>query len=200
MIDASQRGFRHGQQGGGGMNDAALHADALRLVTAWDPPTPRTDVIRDQFLALLRDEPGVARRDHPGAHLTASILVVHPDLEQLLLCLHGRVNKWLQLGGHLEDGDRDIVDAARREALEESGLDLDIHPAPVDLDVHPVPCRYGPALHFDIRFVGVAREGAVPRVSEESHDLRWFPVGALPEPRGSDTDRLIDAALATVRR
>ena len=182
------------------MNDAALHADALRLVTAWDPPTSRTDLIREQFLTLLTEEPGAARRDHPGAHLTASVLVVHPDREQLLLCLHGRVNKWLQLGGHLEDGDRDILDAARREAREESGLDLDLHPAPVDLDVHPVPCRYGPALHYDIRFVAVAREGAVPRVSDESRDLRWFPASALPEPRGSDTDRLIEAALATVRR
>jgi hypothetical protein len=39
----------------------------------------------------------------------------------------------------------------------------------------------------------------VPRVSDESRDLRWFPADALPEPRGSDTDRLIEAALATVR-
>ena len=177
-----------------------LHADALRLVTAWQPPTPRTELIREQFLALLTDVPGAARRDHPGAHLTASILVLHPDHDQLLLCLHGRVGKWLQLGGHLEDGDRDIVDAARREAREESGLaDLDIHPTPVDLDVHAVPCRYGPALHYDIRFVGVAHDGAVPRVSDESRDLRWFPVDALPEPLGSDTDRLISAALTAVR-
>ena len=181
------------------VNNGVLHADAVRLVTAWEPTTARTELIRDQFLALLAGAPGAARRDHPGAHLTASVLVVHPDREQLLFCLHGRVNKWLQLGGHLEDGDRDILDAARREAREESGLDLDFHPAPVDLDVHPVPCRYGPALHYDIRFVGVARPGAVPRVSDESRDLRWFPVGALPEPRGSDTDRLIEAALATVR-
>src|SRR4029077_9451516 len=107
----------------------ALHADAVRLVKAWAAPTWRTELIQEQFLALLADEPGVVRRDHPGAHLTASILVVHADLDQVLLCLHGRFGKWLQLGGHLEDEDRDILGAARREAREESGLDeLDIHP------------------------------------------------------------------------
>src|SRR5262245_49833664 len=177
-----------------------LHADALRLVTAWEP-SPGTELIREQFLALLYGAPGAARRDRPGAHLTASILVVNADREQLLLCLHGRVHKWLQLGGHLEDGDRDVLDAARREAREESGLaDLAIRPTPVDLDVHAVPCRYAPALHYDIRFVGVACNGAVPRVSDESPDLRWFPFDALPEPRGTDTDRLISAAIAAVRR
>jgi 8-oxo-dGTP pyrophosphatase MutT (NUDIX family) len=182
------------------VNDAALHADALRLVRNWDPPAARSELIKDQFLELLAEESGLARRDHPGAHLTASILVVHADLHQVLLCLHGRVNKWLQLGGHLEDGDRDIVDAARREAREESGLaDLDIHPEPVDLDIHGVPCRYGPALHYDLRFVGVAQKGDEPRCSDESLDLRWFPADALPEPRASDTDRLIGAALAVAR-
>ena len=183
------------------MNDGVLHADAYRLVSQWVAPTEQTAAIRDQFLELLTAQPRAARRDNPGAHLTASILVVSADLERILLCLHGRVFKWLQLGGHLEDADVDIVDSARREAREESGLDeLAIDPVPVDLDIHPVPCRYGPALHYDLRFVGVAGDGAVPRCSDESRDLRWFAVDALPEPRGSDTDRLIAAALSAARR
>jgi 8-oxo-dGTP pyrophosphatase MutT (NUDIX family) len=182
------------------VNHLALHADARRLVTDWVAPTDQTRAIRDRFLELLDDQPDAARRDNPGAHLTASILVVHQDLQQILLCLHGRVHKWLQLGGHLEEADADIVDAARREAREECGLDgLTIVSAPVDLDIHPVPCRYGPALHYDVRFVGVAPDGAVPRCSDESRDLRWFRADTLPEPRGGDVDRLIAAALAAVR-
>jgi 8-oxo-dGTP pyrophosphatase MutT (NUDIX family) len=181
------------------VNDGVLHADAYRLVTQWVPPTAVTAGIRERFLRLLREEPGAARRDNPGAHLTASTLVVHPDRRRILLCLHGRVHKWLQFGGHLEDGDADIVDAARREAREESGLDeLAFVAAPVDLDVHPVPCRSGASLHYDIRFVAVAPPDAVPRCSDESRDVRWFPVDALPEPRGSDTDRLIAAALTAL--
>jgi 8-oxo-dGTP pyrophosphatase MutT (NUDIX family) len=181
------------------VNDRVLHADAHRLVTAWVPPTRQTAGIRDRFLELLAEQPGAARRDNPGAHLTASTLVVHPDHRQILLCLHGRVHKWLQFGGHLEDGDADIADAARREVREESGLDdLALITAPVDLDIHPVPCRHGPSLHYDIRFVAVAGPDAEPRCSDESHDVRWFPIDALPEPRGSDTDRLVAAALAAI--
>jgi 8-oxo-dGTP pyrophosphatase MutT (NUDIX family) len=182
-----------------GVNDRALHADARRLVTAWVAPTTQTARIRDRFLELLMAQPGAARRDNPGAHLTASTLVVHPDRRQILLCLHGRVHKWLQFGGHLENGDADILDAARREAREESGLaELAVHPTPVDLDIHPVPCRSGASLHYDMRFVAVAPPDAEPRCSHESRDVRWFPVDALPEPRGSDTDRLIAAAFAAL--
>jgi 8-oxo-dGTP pyrophosphatase MutT (NUDIX family) len=181
------------------VNDGVLHADAHHLVTRWVPPTPVTAEIRDRFLELLATQPGAARRDNPGAHLTASTLVVHPDRRRILLCLHGRVHKWLQFGGHLEDGDADIVDAARREAREESGLDeLTFVAAPVDLDIHPVPCRSGASLHYDIRFVAVAPPDAQPRCSDESRDVRWFAIDALPQPRGSDTDRLIGAALAAL--
>ena len=181
------------------MNDGTLHHDAHRLVTAWVPPTRQTAEIRERFLELLAAQPTAARRDNPGAHLTASTLVVHPDRRQILLCLHSRVHKWLQFGGHIEDGDAGIADAARREALEESGLyDVAMVADPVDLDIHPVPCRSGASLHYDIRFVAVAPPDAEPRCSDESRDVRWFPIGALPEPRGSDTDRLIEAALAAL--
>ena len=183
------------------MNDGVLHADAHRMIMAWVPPSPQTAGIRDHFLRLLQEEPRAARRDNPGAHLTASTLVVHPDRRRILLCLHGRLHKWLQFGGHLEDGDAGIVDAARREAREESGLhELAFVAVPVDLDIHPVPCRSGPSLHYDIRFVAVAPPDAQPMCSDESRDVRWFPVDELPEPRGSDTDRLIAAALATLDR
>ena len=40
-----------------------------------------------------------------------------------LLTLHPRLGRWVQLGGHCEDGDADIAAAALREAREESGID-----------------------------------------------------------------------------
>ena len=36
--------------------------------------------------------------------------------------------------------------------------------------------------HLDVRYVAVAPQGATPVVSEESTDVRWWPVDALPEP------------------
>ena len=51
----------------------------------------------------------------PG-HITASALVLDHTGTHALLTLHPRFGRWVQLGGHCEDGDADIVAAALREA------------------------------------------------------------------------------------
>ena len=40
----------------------------------------------------------------------------------MLLTLHRKVGRWLQLGGHCEPADTTLAGAALREATEESGL------------------------------------------------------------------------------
>jgi hypothetical protein len=70
-----------------------------------------------------------------------------------------------------------------REATEESGIDdLTIDPEPAALHVHPVTCSLGvPTRHLDMQFIGHAPENAEIAVSDESLDLRWWPLDALPE-------------------
>ncbi len=121
--------------------------------------------------------------------------------DRVLLCLHGRMHRWVQVGGHCEDSDVTIAHAALREATEESGIaGLRLHPDPIDLDIHEVNCRYGPASHFDVRFAAIAPPGAEAVVSAESRDVRWFAPDALPSPLASATDRLIAPAFAAGRR
>ena len=160
----------------------SLHRDALRTLTAWVPPTAEQAALRDRFGGHLHDHPdGMQRSCHPD-HITASTIVLSQDASQVLLTLHRKAGRWLQFGGHCEPGDGRLVDAALREATEESGLaDLRIDPVPIQLHEHAVPfCGdTGQAHHLDVRFLAVAPRGAVPAVSEESLDVRWWSVSHL---------------------
>jgi 8-oxo-dGTP pyrophosphatase MutT (NUDIX family) len=141
-------------------------------------------------------------RAHRPGHVTASTLVVWPD-GRVLLCLHGRMRLWMQLGGHVEANDPTLAAAALREATEESGLDgLRLDPTPIDVDVHDVRCTAAagiaatPSTHYDVRFVAFAPPGAIPRITAESAALAWFSPDALPSPLAGSVVRQIAPALS----
>ncbi|WP_245736576.1 NUDIX hydrolase [Micromonospora pattaloongensis] len=177
-----------------------LHADVVAVLSAWQPPTATATAARERTLRLLDAGPVALTRDHQPGHVTASTLVVDADGARVLLCLHGKFHRWVQLGGHCEPGDPTLADAALREATEESGITgLQLHPVPIDLDIHPVGCGGG-SLHYDVRFAAVAPAGAIERVSAESAALGWFAPDALPEPLADATAQLVAPALAAVTR
>lgn len=174
-----------------------LYDDALRVLDSWTAPTAHGEAARRRFRTFLRDNPGGTRREHPGAHLTASALVVDAAATRVLLCLHGRLHRWVQLGGHCEDADPSLAAAALREATEESGImGLALSRDPIDLDVHPVRCSGGDSLHYDVRYAAIAPPGALPTISAESQDLAWFAPNALPHPLADATEPLVAPALA----
>ena len=145
------------------------------------------------------------RRDGGPEHVTASCFLFTPDFAQTLLCFHGKGRFWVQLGGHVEPDDATVAAAALREAREESGVDglVLLSDSLVDLDRHELGSGFGCHAHWDIGFAAVVGTDERVSVSDESEDLRWFPVDALPPnvPRGFG-ERLRaarDAALALAR-
>ncbi|MGH3941687.1 MAG: NUDIX hydrolase [Pseudonocardiaceae bacterium] len=162
--------------------NAAVHADAIRVLSDWDPVALGQQALRTAFLGFLAARPDACARSCVPGHLTASAIVLSHDGTQVLLTLHPRIGRWVQLGGHCEEHDTGLVEAALREATEESGIpDLRIDPHPLHLDVHPITCSLGtPTRHFDVRFLLHAPPDATPVCSAESADLAWWPVHALP--------------------
>jgi coenzyme F420-0:L-glutamate ligase len=173
-----------------------LHEDAVRVITAITTTHDVEAAVRQAFLGYLAARPDAMWRSCAPGHLTASALVIEPSRRLVLLTLHPRAGMWVQVGGHCEPGDNTMLDAAAREAREESGIGaLSFDPAPLGLDVHPITCSLGvPTRHFDVRFLAVAPTGAEPVRSAESLDLQWFPWDALPAGASPELPRLVEAA------
>lgn len=160
-----------------------LHDDAARVLASWDHDDPAQLALRDDYLAFLAaHDDALARTCAPG-HLTASALVVDESRAHVLLTLHPKVGRWLQLGGHIEMEDSSLQDAARREAIEEGGITPTwMSSTPVRLDRHEVPCRaVGRTHHLDVQYLAVVPDGSSAIISDESDDLRWFRRDELPE-------------------
>ncbi|MGB7983214.1 MAG: NUDIX domain-containing protein [Candidatus Nanopelagicales bacterium] len=164
-----------------------LVADAIRVLTQWNPPTPAAAALRRRVLGFLAEHPDADQRDQRAGHLTASTLILDDARERVLLTLHPMAGRWFQLGGHLEARDTSVADAAAREAAEESGIGgLIGHRGPIGLDWHAVTCRDsagspGPSSHVDLEYLAVAPPDAQPRITDESLDLAWWPLDALPD-------------------
>lgn len=164
----------------------SIRDSAIRILTGWRAPDPAQESLRHAVLAFVHGRPDACRRDCVPGHVTASALVLDDSGSRVLLTLHPRLGRWVQLGGHCDDADDDIVAAALREATEESGIaGLRISPELAAIHVHPVTCSLGvPTRHLDLQFVARAPAGAQIAISDESVDLRWWPVDSLPP--GSD--------------
>ena len=109
-------------------------------------------------------------------HLTASAWIVDPGRTLTLLTHHRKLDRWLQLGGHV-DGEPDLAAGALREAREESGLAgvRLVSPEVFDVDRHRIPARGAePAhWHYDVRFLLEADPDEPLEISGESKDLAW---------------------------
>lgn len=117
-------------------------------------------------------------------HVTGSAFVLDHERRHVLLTHHGKLDKWLQLGGHA-DGDSNVLRVALREATEESGLDSvrPIHEDIFDIDIHLIPARGHEPEHYhhDVRFLLEADRGARLRITSESKALAWVSLDQVRE-------------------
>jgi len=172
------------------MSRAARLFEELR---AYEPADELEAGHRHAMLALVRDSAEPFSRAHfaPG-HVTGSCFIID-DSGRLLLHHHRRLDRWLQMGGHVE-GDETPDAAALREGTEESGLrDLALIsssilnpqssirasaiPAAIfDLDIHKIPAaRSEPDHdHFDVRYLArTSSPDAITIDRGESNELAW---------------------------
>ena len=160
----------------------SVRESTIAILTDWQAPDAEQDSLRHAVLAFVEAREDACRRACIPGHVTASALVLDDTGDRVLLTLHPRLRRWVQLGGHCEDEDDDLVAAALREATEESGIaGLRMDPELVAVHVHPLTCSLGvPTRHLDLQFAAHAPADAQFVISEESDDLRWWPADGLP--------------------
>lgn len=171
----------------------------LTLLERYEPIDADDRDTHARLADFAKGSPDCLDRHHPPGHITASAWIVDKERRSALLIHHRKLDRWLQPGGHIEN-DASVLDAARREVAEETGLkSVDVYLEEIfDLDIHPIPARKDEPehLHYDVRFLFVADPGQSLELSEESHDLRWFTNAQVrANGEGRSIDRMIEKAL-----
>jgi len=144
----------------------------------------------DEYLMIYNDEketvdllkvflttPQGLSKAHRLGHVTGSAWIINNSREMVLMTQHTKLNMWLQLGGHVEEGEH-IIESAKREAREESGLEsiilLDEHIFDIDAHLIPANATNEEHYHYDIRFLFEADSKEKLVISKESKNLKWI--------------------------
>jgi 8-oxo-dGTP diphosphatase len=121
-----------------------------------------------------------------------AICVIERADGRILLVRHSYRNRWGFPGGLLKRGE-EVADGARREAMEEVGLEIDLVGEPTVV-VAPEPRRVDVVYRCRVAD-GVDPDG-IRSSSPEIVDLRWVAREALPELQHEATGALVALARA----
>ena len=154
-----------------------------------------------EYSDLIAADHSALARERMQGHFTASALLVDPIRAQVMLVMHPRVKRWLQMGGHIESTDRSFRAAALRECQEESGFaQIDVGEFPVQLDRHEVVCKSPSgevihSVHWDVQFLALVDSGQVREITEDA-ETRWWGVQESIPGLDRSVELLIGAARA----
>lgn len=140
------------------------------LATVGSALVPVPDFIRE-----LR-----ARVGHDLLFLTSALSVVIVD-DQVLLVRRSDTGKWLVPGGIVEPGEF-AADVAERELLEETGVSGAVEKMLLVTTGEPMEYPNGDRCQFLLLIFQCRYEGGTPRPDlDETTDVRWFDIDALPD-------------------
>jgi 8-oxo-dGTP pyrophosphatase MutT (NUDIX family) len=122
-------------------------------------------------------------------HITASAYVLNPTKDALLLLKHKALKIWLQPGGHVDETDNSLYDAALREAEEETGLSkqnlLRVNDLIFEVDSHAIPANdvknEPPHVHHDISFLFVCNKEEINIDIDELTASKWVSFSELKD-------------------
>jgi 8-oxo-dGTP pyrophosphatase MutT (NUDIX family) len=152
------------------------------LATYLENYPDETPLLSEPMRMLSNGGDLASRRSFP-MHVTVGALMVREA--EILLVEHRAYGMVLQPGGHLEQTDVALIDAAERELVEESGIDpctvFRVSEKPVYIEYGLVPARpekdEPDHFHLDFGYAFATADGDVGRIQEsEVTAVGWYPL------------------------
>lgn len=167
----------------------------MDIIRNYQPKNEQEYKDKQAMLEFWARNPDAFDRSNLTAHFTSSAIIVNEKMDKVLFIHHLIYKSWGWVGGH-NDGDKDFLKVAVKEAKEETGLKR-IKPLldePVALDNiyvenHIKNAHYiGDHIHMNLTFLMVADEDDTLTIkADENSGVQWFlmddALNHISEPR-----------------
>ena len=158
--------------------------EALAVVEGFDPGADGLAAkSKELTLGLLQSSTApFSRMQFTPGHVTCTALILHPHDSTVLLMHHHRLRRWLLPGGHIEEIDASLSDAAAREATEETCVRIDAahNPFLAGIDVHGIPPKKGEPFHLHHDLIWCFRAATDEfAITEEAPQVLWAAAADL---------------------
>ena len=167
--------------------------DILNVIDKYLTIYPDEKDKQQQLLDFVKTHTSEEIRDWNNfdGHIVVSGFVYAKNDQKFLVLYHNDFKLYVYPGGHIDATDNTILDTAKREIKEETGLEnlelfklTDDEMVPLDIDKHRI--RYNERLnlpehyHFDFRFLFfVDKISDIVLDKEESSDYKWIDIDEL---------------------
>ncbi len=156
----------------------------IEMIKKYNPICKQEVKDKEIFLKYINEFGNILTRENEYAHFCSSALVVNKNMDKVVMVYHNIYKSWCWVGGHA-DGEENLIEQAKREINEETGL-TKFKPLSEDfisIDTLPVPGhfkrgKYVPAhTHLNVAFLFVADDSEPLRIKEdENSKVEWIDI------------------------
>lgn len=162
-----------------------LNTEKQNLINAlqsYVPYNEQEERDRDIMLQLLKTQDNILERENQTVHFSASSWLLNKEHTKVLMIYHNIYHSWSWTGGHA-DGEANLLEVAKREAMEETGIKNittvsdEIYSVEIlTVDGHVKRGSYVPShIHLNVTYLMEADEQEVLRVKpDENSGVKWF--------------------------
>lgn len=167
--------------------------ETLKILEKYLQLFPKENERQKKLIEYLKqsEDKNIINSNNFEGHIVSGGFIYAKKDNKFLVLYHKELKMYLYPGGHIEQADKTIIDAAKREIKEETGLynlrQLKIDEdnlIPIDIDTHKIPFNEKRNLpehyHFDFRYIFIIDKIENIKIDkEESDSYEWIGLTEL---------------------